>query len=289
MDARKEKEPEDGEEAGPNVYRYDDFRQFLKDSFQTKKAANPGYSYRKFAREAGISNPGYLLDVIIGKRTLSGNAADKMVQAFGLADAEAEFFRLLVDFGQSKKEMDRQAVYQDILYRRNRSRFARLSPHLVKYYQDFHYPLVRCALEAFDFRGDYDALGAIFDPPIAPAAVKRYVRDLCEWKLAVQGADGRYTVTESFVEPPATMAAMVRRLNREWILQAADAPFKFRPEERHVSTLMLMVSEGARKALRDKIERFRQEVLELVEKDADPASGIMQLSIQYFPKTKRRK
>lgn len=277
------------EMAPPNIYRYDDFRVFLKDSFQHRKDADPEYSYRKFAREAGISNPGYLLDVIIGKRTLSRNAAEKMANAFGLAEAEGEFFHLLVDFGQSKKEGERQAVYQDILYRRNRSRFARVSPHLVKYYQDFHYPLVRCALEAFDFRGDYDSLGAVFDPPIAPAALKRYVRDLCEWKLVVQGADGRYTVTESFVEPPVTMAAMVRRLNREWILQAADAPFKFRPEDRHVSTLMLMVSETARKTLREKIERFRQEVLDLVEKDAEPASGIMQLSIQYFPKTKRRK
>lgn len=281
-------EPE-AEEAGPNVYRYDDFRLFLKDSFQARKDQDPDYSYRRFAREAGISNPGYLLDVVIGKRTLSRNAADKAAKAFGLAEAEADFFRLLVDFGQGKKEAERQTVYQEILYRRNRSRFARLSPHLVKYYQDFHYPLVRCALEAFDFRGDYEALAGAFDPPIAPAALKRYVRDLCEWKLVVQGADGRYAVTERFVEPPPTMAAMVRRLNREWILQAADAPFKFRPEDRHVSTLLLMLSEGARKALREKIERFRQEVLDVVEKDSEPATGIMQLSLQYFPKTKRRK
>jgi uncharacterized protein (TIGR02147 family) len=281
-------EPEDNE-ATPNVYRYDDFRLFLKDCFQARKDREPDYSYRRFAAEAGISNPGYLLDVIIGKRSLSRNAAVKMAKAFGLGEAETEFFHLLADFGQSKKEAERQAVYQEILYRRNRSRFARVSPQLVKYYQDFHYPLVRCALEAFDFRGDYEALGGAFDPPIAPAALKRYVRDLCEWKLAAQGADGRYRVTERFVEPPATMASLVRRLNREWILQAADAPFKFRPEDRHVSTLLLMVSESARKALREKIERFRQEVLDVVEKDAEPASGIMQLSLQYFPKTKRRK
>jgi uncharacterized protein (TIGR02147 family) len=287
MEAR----PPTPEEAptAPNVYRYDDFRLFLKDCFQFRKTEDPDYSYRRFAKEAGISNPGYLLDVIIGKRSLSANAADKAVKAFGLAEAEAEFFRLLVDFGQSKKEAERQEVYQEILFRRNRSRFARLSPHLVKYYQDYHYPLVRCALEAFDFRGDYDALGGIFDPPIAPATLKKVVRDLAEWKLVAQGPDGRYTVTESFVEPPATMAAMVRRLNREWILQAADAPFKFRAEDRHVSTLMLMVSETARRTLKERIERFRQEVLELVEKDLEPASGIMQLSIQYFPKTKRRK
>lgn len=273
----------------PNIYRYDDFRLFLKDSFQARKELDAEYSYRKFARDAGISNPGYLLDVIVGKRTLSEAAFAKTVKAFELDEAASEFFKLLVDFGQTKKEAKRQEIYQEILYRRNRSRFARLSPKLVKYYQDFHYPLVRCAIEAFDFRGDYDTLGGAFDPPIAPAALKKYVRDLCEWDLVRQSPEGRYTVTESFVEPPATMAALVRRLNREWILQAADAPFRYPAEERHVSTMLLMVGEATRKVLRDKIETFRQEVLQIVEKDKASASGIMQLSLQYFPKTKKRK
>ena len=284
MDARSKEEP-----SAPNIYRYDDFRGFLKDTFAFRKEKDPEYSYRKFAREAGISNPGYLLDVIAGKRSLSDNAAEKAMAAFGLGDAEKEFFKLLVDFGQSKKEAERQEIYREVLYRRNRSRFARISPHLVKYYQDFHYPLVRCAIEGFDFRGDYEGLSAVFDPPIAPAALKRYVRDLCEWNLVRQGPDGRYMVTDSFVEPPDTMAAMVRRLNREWILQAADAPFKHSPEERHVSTLLLMVSEETRKALRDKVEAFRREVLDMVEKDKGEASGIQQLSIQLFPKTRKRK
>ena len=273
----------------PNIYRYDDFRAFLKDSFQHRKDRDADYSYRKFAREAGISNPGYLLDVIAGKRTLSENAAAKVIKAFGLEEAESEFFRLMVDFGQSKKEMERQEIYAQILYRRNRSRFARLSPDLVKYYQDYHYPLVYSALQGLEFRGDYEALGGVFDPPIAPAALKRFVRELCEWGLVVQGQDGRYTATRKFVEPPSTMDALVRRLNREWILQAADAPFRHPADERHVSTLLLTISEATRKIVEEKIARFRQEVLEAVEKDPDPASGIMQLSLQYFPKTKRRK
>ena len=286
MNHNNEKPESDSD--SPNVYRYDDFRGFLKDCFQHRKDMDPEYSYRKFAREAEISNPGYLLDVIVGKRTLSRNAAEKTRRAFGLGEAESEFFRLLVNFGQSKKELERQEIYKEILYRRNRSRFARLSPSLVKYYQDFRYPLVRCALEAFDFRGDYEDLGACFDPPIAPAALKRDIRDLCEWGLVRQGADGRYSVTEKFVEPPPTMAALVRRLNREWILQAADAPFRYPPEERHVSTMLLMVSEDTRKIIREKIEQFRRDVLDLAEKDSQPA-GIMQLSVQYFPKTKKRK
>ncbi|MDB5047068.1 MAG: hypothetical protein JWO30_139 [Fibrobacteres bacterium] len=286
MDAKPAPEEESGP---PNIYRYDDFRIFLKDVFQYRKDQDGEYSYRKFAKDAGIANPGYLLDVIVGKRTLSENAVKKTAVAFELNEAETEFFRLLVDFGQSKKDGKRQEIYQDILYRRNRSRFARLSPSLVKYYQDFHYPLVYSALHAFDFRGDYESFGGVFDPPIAPGALKKYIRELCEWELVKQGPDGRYTVTEAFVEPPGTMGALVRRLNREWILQAAESLFRHSPEERHVSTLLLSVSEETRKLLREQVETFRRQVLDLVAKDKGTPSGLMQLSLQYFPKTKKRK
>jgi uncharacterized protein (TIGR02147 family) len=96
-------------------------------------------------------------------------------------------------------------------------------------------------------------------------------------------------VTEAFVEPPATMGALVRRLNREWILQSAESLFRFGPEERHVSTLLLSVSEEARKRLHGEIERFRREVLDIVSGDSGKPESLIQLSIQYFPKTKKRK
>jgi uncharacterized protein (TIGR02147 family) len=269
----------------PNVYQYDDFRAFLRDVFAFMKSEEAGFSHRKFARSAGIANPGYLLDVTLGKRPLSRNQGLKMAPVFGLNEQETEFFLLLAEFGQSKKDVERQALYQDLLLRRNRSRFARLSPSLVKYYQDYRYSLVRCAVEALDFRGDFEALGKFLDPPLAPALARKCVQDLLEWGLIVKD-EGRYRVTEKFVEPPPTLSAMVRRLNREWILQAAEVPFKFGPADRHVSALLLMVSEKTRAQLMDKVEAFRKEVLDLVEKDSSPET-IMQLSIQLFPKSRR--
>jgi uncharacterized protein (TIGR02147 family) len=270
----------------PNVYQYDDFRAYLKAAFEGLKAEDSSWSYRKFAREAGISNPGYLLDVIIGKRTLSRNQALKMAPIFGLNEAETEFLLLLAEFGQAKKDSVRQAVYKDMLQRRNRSRFARFSPSLVKYYQDYRYALVRCAVNAFDFRGDCEMLGKFLEPPLAPALVRKYVQDLEAWGLIIRGSGGRYHVTQKFVEPPPTLSALVRRLNREWILQASEVPFKFGPADRHISTLLVMVSEETRLKLMDLAERFRKEMLDLVEKDTDPEM-ILQLSIQLFPKSRR--
>jgi uncharacterized protein (TIGR02147 family) len=271
----------------PNIYTYDDFRLYLRDAFQEKKASQPKYSYRKFAQEAGILNQGYLLDVVQGKRSLSDVMLAKMGPVFGLNEAEIEFLKLLTDFGQERKDDERQRFYQEILFRRNRSRFARLSPSLTKYYQDYRYPLVRCAIEATQFTGDVEALGKWLDPPIPAAVVRKIVEELLEWKLIRRVETGRYYVTSRFVEPPVTMGSMVRRLNREWILHAAEAPFRFAPDKRHVSTLLLMVGEDTRQAIKKRIDAFRKEILDLVEADKHP-DGIMQFSMQYFPRSNGR-
>ena len=71
---------------------------------------------------------------------------------------------------------------------RPRSRFARFSPSLVKYYQDYRYSLVRCAVNAFDFHGDCETLGKFLEPPLAPALVRKYVQDLEEWGLIIRGS-----------------------------------------------------------------------------------------------------
>jgi uncharacterized protein (TIGR02147 family) len=275
------------ESVSPDLYRYDDFRAFLRDAFAYLKQQTPSTTHRSFAQAAGIANVGYLHDVILGKRALSRNQCLKIASAFDLKEAEIDFLWLLAQFGQAKKADDRQRLYDAIRMRRGRSRFARLSPERVKYYQDGLHPLVRCALEVIDFRGDYEALGRFLEPPLPPATVRKLVDDLLEWGLARRQPDGRIKVTETFVEPPPTLGAMVRRLNREWIIQAAEAPFRFAPGDRHVSTLLLMVSDEARDRIRDRLESFRKEILEMVAADQGPRS-IMQLSLQYFPKSRRK-
>ena len=64
----------------PNVYQYDDFRAYLKAAYEFLKAADPAYSYRKFARDAAVSNPGYLLDELLTGNGGLEEAAEISVQ-----------------------------------------------------------------------------------------------------------------------------------------------------------------------------------------------------------------
>ena len=269
-----------------DIYQYDDYRLYLKDSYELKFSEDPSYSYRKFAKEAGFTNPGFLNDVIKGKRKLSAEAREKMVKVFSLSTVEAEFFRLLVEYSQIRKPDIKQQIYSRIVFRRNRSLFARLNPALSRYYQDYRYPLIRSAIMASDFRGDYDELGRFVLPPLPASVVKKYVRDLCDWGMVVQDSEGKYRVTDQFVEPPATLRDLVKQINREWIIQSLEPLMKLPVEKRHISTMLLSVSGETKGKIQDKIEEFREEIWRLVRDDAGDPDRIMQLNIQYFPKSR---
>jgi len=271
-----------------HIYAYDDFRLYLRDRYNFLKQEHPSYTARSFACKAGFSNPGFYNDVIKGRRKLSPEARKKITSVFGLSGNEVEYFNLLVDYGQAKKENLRQEIYNRIVFRRNRSAFARLNPALSRYYQDYRYPLVYNAVMACDFRGNFEKLSVFIYPSVSSAQLQTIIEDLLKWGLVIISDNNRYLVTQRFIEPPATLREHVRQLNREWIMQAAEALMKLPAEKRHMSTMLLSITPKTCKKVAEKVEKFREEIWKMVEEDTEAPSMIMQLNLQYFPRSRKK-
>lgn len=271
-----------------DIYQYDDFRQYLRDAIEARKQEDPGFTHRAFAEQAGVRNPGTLLQVIQGKRALSDKVRETCVDVFGLKPVQAEFFRLLVDYKQSKSVENSSLLFREIQNRRAHSSFVRLNAAQVRYYEDTAYALVLAACEALDFKGNYETLAAFLRPPLPLVKVKKCVRDLCDWGLLRQGHDGRYNVVSRFLEPPATLRDPVRLLNREWILHSAEALQRIPAKDRQIGTSILAVSEVTREKIKQLIENTRSQIFELAKADTS-AETVMQLSIQFFPKSQTRR
>jgi len=80
----------------PDILQYTDHRAFLSDWFQWKKAANPRFSHRMFARLAGQRSPSLLLSVIKGQRNLTDTTAAAFSRAMKLdAGEQAHLFALI--------------------------------------------------------------------------------------------------------------------------------------------------------------------------------------------------
>ena len=142
---------------------------------------------------------------------------------------------------------------------------------------------MRAAVGVCDFRGDYQVLGDFLRPPMTAASIKRYVRDLCEWELVAQDREGRYCVTHSFLEPPEEMKDALVRLQQAWLTQSVHLLSTMPASERHVSSALLTVSESTYKAILERVEKMREELLELVRADQS-SERVVQFNIQVFPR-----
>jgi uncharacterized protein (TIGR02147 family) len=104
----------------PGIFRYEEYRGFLRDRFAELQARNPSFSQRGLARKAGIANPGFFNEVIKGRRRLSPAAALKMAAGLDLSPEETDYFSALVEYAETRETLAKLAAGKRMLDLRNR-------------------------------------------------------------------------------------------------------------------------------------------------------------------------
>lgn len=284
--ARAEPDSETGEPpAKPDIFRYESHRDFLRDQYLWLQGRNPKLSHRMLAKAAGFANPGFFNDVVKGRRKTNSIGLERYGRALSLGQDELEFLQCLMVFSEADSAENVEIAREMLERRRNRKGFKRLKQDQTRYYLDFNYMLVRAAIEALDFRGDYKQLGEFIHPPMTAEVVKPYVRDLCEWGLVVQRENGRYMVTHAYQEPPKGVRELTAKMHKALLSQSSNLLGTVPPDRMHVSTAMVTVSGPVYKAILKSVRRFRDELLELVKNDKDP-DRVASISIQCLPRSR---
>ena len=95
-----------------NVFEDLDYREFLRDFCQQKKATEYGSSHRAFSRRAGLRSTNSLKLVMEGERNLTAEMARQFATACRLSDREADYFCELVAFNPAKDARSRARCHE---------------------------------------------------------------------------------------------------------------------------------------------------------------------------------
>src|SRR5262245_11343971 len=96
-----------------DLFKYLDYRRFLKDYYTEQKAKRgSAFSFRSFARLAGLSSPNFLKLVMDGKRNLGPEGIKSFAKALKLGKEESSYFENLVHFNQSATDDERNEWYK---------------------------------------------------------------------------------------------------------------------------------------------------------------------------------
>lgn len=272
-------------DAPPDVFRFLDHREYLRAYYRDRKVNGRGFSYRAFSKRAGLGSPNYLKLVIDGERNLTSAMAERFARACGLGAQETAYFLELVAFNQAATGEERSAQYTKLLgFRRYRDAH-RLEAAQAAYHSTWYLPAIRELAAREDFRDDPDWVARSLRPPISAKEARAALDVLLELGLLERAADGRLRQGRSVVTTGPEVAALhIADYHRTMMKRAADAIDLVPREERDISSLTLCLGKQGLGLLKQRIQAFRRELLELEAGDPDRRE-VVQVNIQLFPLT----
>jgi uncharacterized protein (TIGR02147 family) len=268
-----------------SIFEYDNYRTYLKDFYLDAKTKDTKFSFRFFAKMLGFSSSSFFKHVIDGHKNLSDESIDKFINAFKFNKDEAHHFRNLVYFNQAKSLEDRERFSLEIFRSRSYRKIHPLKESQFNYMTNWYYVVIREMISVSDFKEDPEWIAANVFPPITPTQAEDALSALTNLGLIGRDERGKLVQTNAIVmSADEVTSALAARFHREFMKKASESIDLVARENRDISSATFQVSESTAKRLKEKIQKFRKELVEEASRDPEP-EAVFQLNLQLFPVT----
>ena len=272
-----------------NIYDYSDYRKFLQEFYELEKSLDSSFSYRVFAAAVGM-DASLLLKILQGKRHISPKCIDVFVNFFHFKDAKAEYFREMIAYGKAKNDEDVRSHFET-LQKMRPAACRELDEARYRYFQQWYYPMIRSALDVFNYRGTQDAaaLGECCIPKLSASQVENAVDALLQLGLAHARNDGRVVPTEAHLKTMEHWLSACISDYQSGIAELAGKSIQNTPKEkRDISTLTMALDSRQIDKIREILAKTRKAIVNVV--NAMPpqiCDSVYQLNFQLFPMMKK--
>ena len=273
-----------------NIFDYTDYRKYLQDFYNQQKRNKKAFSYRYFAREAGINSVGLYKDVVEGRQNLGRALIFKFSTAMRHSKKEAEYFENMVYMNEAGTIEERKLFFERMMSCQS-TQAAVVETARYEYYQKWYFSAMRALVACNKFRddpADYARIAQMLSPQIRAGQAKKALRILENLGFVCKDDSGCFSlvdqvITTGTVEPDKNVAAIhVVNFQKEMMDLAQGAFDRFPNEKLNMSTLTLTVSEKTVAAIKEELAAVRNKIAGLAEHDAE-ADRVYQMNIQLFP------
>jgi uncharacterized protein (TIGR02147 family) len=256
----------------------------MRQYFAERKAANPAFSHRLFARLAGFKTSNFMCLVMAGKRNLTKESTDKVALAMRLKKRERDYFELLVLFCQARTLREKESCLARLTAIRKSAFYQPIGDDRSEYISHWLHPVVRELVGIMDGSDCERELAGRIAYPVTPAKVRESIELLVRLGLLRQ-VSGKLAIAHSLLSTgPGVAAASAVRYHIGAMTLAAEALNRFGAAEREIVGMTIGISRATFNRIRERIWDLRQEIL--ASADDPKPEQVYQLNIQLFPMTK---
>ncbi|OGS34207.1 MAG: hypothetical protein A2293_14150 [Elusimicrobia bacterium RIFOXYB2_FULL_49_7] len=267
-----------------SIFNYTDYRRFIQELSIERKQVDPSFSFRSLAREVGYNSPGFIKELIEGKRVLIQPFTLRLAKAMKLTRKEIEYFEDMVNFVQAREPEERE-YYYDKMIRAFNTKIYRMKSDQYTYYSRWYYSAIREFLFIQNFSGDYQGLAAHLAPPITPAMAKEAIALMLRLKLIKRNEKGIYKPTDTLITTGAEVQSIhAAAFHRSMMALAGESLNRHPKESRDVSGVTVSIDKETFDAIKSECVFFRKRILNLAAKEKN-LDRVYQVNIQLFPLT----
>ena len=275
MDPNKEKDP--------NIFEYDNYRKYLKDYYEAKKAQKQSFSYRAFSKKAGFNSPNFLKLVMEGKRNLSHDSIEKCIDALALRKEEAGFYKNLVQFNQAKTVEQKHQFAKEIIRSKVYKKLKPLSQAQYQYWSRWYNIVIREMVALECFKEDPEWIANHLVPKITTDEAKNSLKQLLKIGVIKRNDKGKLIQAQTDVTAgDEVVVSSMGQFHQEMIEKAKESIDRFKGKHRQISSITCGLSEKSAEKLKQMINKFRKDIIDLSNRERE-ATRVYQVNFQLFP------
>ncbi len=272
----------------PEIYKYSDYRLFLKDWLAFKKSSQSKFSLRSLSKKAGLAS-GYLPMVMGGKRELSQAALSKLIPFLGLIAAEQSFFENLLVLGISDSHEARVIAIERMQDFKKYQTHNQQDTEVYTYLSRWYYVAIREMACLTEFKLDPEWIQDQLNYSVPLKEIKDAIEFLKLHKYLEVNQAGEVIPPEKDLNCSGPVYRMaLAKFHREIFDLAILSIDKVNSADRNIQGHTLAVSQASfektQKILNEAIEKIRE--IGRKEKDGE---RIYHLEVALFPFTRQTK
>jgi uncharacterized protein (TIGR02147 family) len=267
-----------------DVFKYMDYRDYLRDHYQFNKGTHRFFSLRYIARKTGI-DASYYIKILNKKKHISERTIPVLVDFLKLDKLEADYFTILIHYNKAKQH-DQELFYFEKLVSLRKPSNKIIENDLYGCFSSWWIVALREELNIIAFTGDFTDLADRFQPDVTVSQIRRAIGLLDKLGMIREDSSGIYGPAESFIMTDgSTRAEEVRSFQKETLNLALTALDRIKKEERDISTLTVSTTRACFETICKRLDEIRNEIMELVKREPK-AEEVYQINFQAFPLTR---
>jgi uncharacterized protein (TIGR02147 family) len=270
-----------------SIFNYLDYRKFLKDYYDEKKAKNKAFSFQYLANKAGIKSKSLVHHIMDGKRKITKDIAFKLGQAMKLNVKSFSYWQDMIAFNQASTNREKNYYFQRLAAYNKRSHAKLLLRDKYEYFSKWYYNTIRELIPFIDFHEDYNYLARMVKPPISANQARQAVKVLLKLGLIQRTTNGYKQVDRAVTTGDEVQSLAVENFHIQNQVLASESIDTVPGNERDISCLIVGLSDETFDAIKSEIKAFRKKLVNIADKTRNP-NRVYHINFDLFPTSEKR-